>query len=255
MNWDYRWSKERIDTPSFYSDIFSSAIQTRPRSPLTSLMIRFLESLFQKDAQLQQQQHILFVYGTLKRNCHWHSKYMTGAKFLGEGTTAKPQSLVIGHCGVPYLIRTPFPDDQAKPVRGELWRITSDMLRGIDDYEGIQKGHYSRHEIDVYVNVPGTMTKTRIQKAFCYFYAVKPGMSNVDASLLRAERIGEYTAKEQKQRYKPIHHIQVKQLQYLGEEATTWWVFQSILVVSVNSSYRLSLLYKRKRVCATCRST
>jgi hypothetical protein len=104
------------------------------------------------------------------------------------------------------------------PVRGELWRLSEEMLQNIDEYEGIQKGHYSREVIDV---VAERGCGTAIYKAFCYFYAIKPGQSDVDAGLLGATRISEYPAEEQKKRYKPIHHIQVKQLQYLGEEATT----------------------------------
>lgn len=105
------------------------------------------------------------------------------------------------------------------PVRGELYQLSNEVLQGIDEYEGIDKGHYSRQEIEVVV---GKEEKgVRRCKAFCYFYAVKPGESKVDASLLEAPRIAEYTAEEQKQCYKPIHHIQVKQLQYLGEDATT----------------------------------
>lgn len=227
MNWDYRWSFERFDTPKPYRDVYALALITKPKA---SFMSQFQGWLFQEEAAerqhvLEQEQPILFVYGTLKKNCHWHSKYMTGACFLGEGSTAQPQSLVIGDCGVPYLIQTLSSDPLAKPVKGELWRISSEMLQGIDEYEGIQKRHYTRQEIGVVTvdaAIPaGGQTTQRFQKAFCYFYAIKPGESNIEASLLSASLISEYTAEEQKQQYKPIHHIKVKQLQYLGEEATT----------------------------------
>lgn len=209
MNWDLRWSEERVDTPKPYRQVYA---QVAPK--LADKTLHILKKIHR---HLSEKQHTLFVYGTLKRNCHWHCKYMTGAEFMGEATTLAPISLVIGQCGVPYLLNLPD-DEEAKPVLGELWTVSDEMLRGIDEYEGIQKGHYSREEIEV---VREHRCGTTTCKAFCYFYAVKPGASEVDASLMVETRISEYTAEQQKKRYKPIHHIQVKQLQYLGEEATT----------------------------------
>lgn len=55
VNWDMRcWSEDRVDTPRPYSDVYKMAVAVE--SP-----------------------HVLFVYGTLKRNCHWHNKYMARA--------------------------------------------------------------------------------------------------------------------------------------------------------------------------------
>jgi gamma-glutamylcyclotransferase (GGCT)/AIG2-like uncharacterized protein YtfP len=213
MNWDLRWSKETVDTPKPYRQIYA---QVAPG--LVDKTMHILKKIHRQLSNGVTKQHILFVYGTLKRNCHWHSKYMIGTQFMGEATTLQPQSLVIGECGVPYLLNLTQGDENAVPVRGELWRLSEEMLQNIDEYEGIQKGHYSREVIDVAAELG---CGTAIYKAFCYFYAIKPGQSDVDAGLLGATRISEYPAEEQKKRYKPIHHIQVKQLQYLGEEATT----------------------------------
>ena len=210
MNWDLRWSPQRVDTPRPYRELYE------PFLPNTA--VRTLQKCNKLYHQwFVEKEHLLFVYGTLKRNCHWHDKYMTGANFLGEVVTLKPQSLVIGQCGVPYLIGI-RDDPKAVPVQGELWRLSEEKLQGIDEYEGIEKGHYSREEIEV---ARKGFSGTTIYKSFCYFYALKPGKSDVDSSLLEASRIAEYPAEVQKKNYKPIHHIQVKQLQYLGEEATT----------------------------------
>lgn len=226
VNWDYRWSAVRHDTPNPYQTLCSKA-----KAENLCWWDPFVQVFQQLVAPSEEASwpYLLFVYGTLKRQCHWNSKFMTGAIFLGEARTAQPQHLVIGECGVPYLIRETTPDSslkrtgydtdekkQPKIVRGELWRVSAETLRGIDEYEGIDKGHYSRQEIDVLVG-----DQESGAKAFCYFYAIKQDKSQVDAGLLRAERIAEYTADQQKKRYKAIHHIQVKQLQYLGEEATT----------------------------------
>lgn len=207
MNWDYRWSLSRHDIPKPYREVYGTAIPQQ---------IGIMDQLRDWFFPTKEPQHLLFVYGTLKRHCHWHTKYMSGAHFLGNSTTADPQTLVLGDCGVPYLVRTPFPDDKALNVKGELYKISGEILQNIDEYEGIDKCHYIRKEIPVVVS--GT---SAVRMAFCYFYATKPGASGIDASLYQAERISEYTAEEQFKQYKPIHHIQAKQLQYLGEEATT----------------------------------
>lgn len=212
MNWDMRWSKERLDTPKPYREVYAQVS--------TSLIAKTMGLLGRIHRRLSEKKHVLFVYGTLKRNCHWHAKYMTGAQFLGEATTTEPRPLVIGQCGVPYLLNLPQ-DKDAKPVCGELWRLSNEMLNGIDDYEGIKKGHYSREEIGI-VREEGCILDGAFScKAYCYFYAVKPGESDVEESLLSATRISKYTVEEQESLYKPIHHIQVKQLQYLGEKTTT----------------------------------
>lgn len=49
----------------------------------------------------------LFVYGTLKRGFQWNNKYLSqrlGATFVSEATTCSSFRLVVGDCGVPYLL-------------------------------------------------------------------------------------------------------------------------------------------------------
>jgi gamma-glutamylcyclotransferase (GGCT)/AIG2-like uncharacterized protein YtfP len=108
---------------------------------------------------------LLFVYGTLKRGCHWHSKHLSDARFVCEATSTEPLRLVLGECGVPYLL-LPLPpsnetDDtdadadadadadtaqtatcrslkrrgKGKRVRGELYVVSTETLAGIDEYE------------------------------------------------------------------------------------------------------------------------
>ena len=126
---------------------------------------------------------------------------------MGEAVTAAPKSLVIGECGVPHLIGVQD-DPRASPVKGERWGLGGEMLQGIDQYEGIDKGHHSRQEIEVVGKRPLGLTIR--YKAFCYFYAIKPGASDVDDTLLNAPRIPDYTVEDQKKSYKPINHNQVK---------------------------------------------
>merc|ERR1712154_364445 len=84
---------------------------------------------------------VLFVYGTLKRNFHWHSKFLSNAEYLGTAVTEQCYPLVVGDCGVPYLLDLP---GEGKNIEGELFRVTSEDLENMDQYEGVGKGHYGR---------------------------------------------------------------------------------------------------------------
>ena len=42
----------------------------------------------------------LFVYGTLKRGFHWHSKFLSAARFVGKGVTCDRYPLVFGDSGI-----------------------------------------------------------------------------------------------------------------------------------------------------------
>lgn len=199
---------------------------------ITCHLLAFIQSAISdhKQALRTKASHYLFVYGTLKRNCHWHEKHLSRAKFVMNAETVEPHALVIGDCGVPYMLSKFLLSNQeadlsagkknASPetptVRGELFLIDEEMMDGMDDYEGISKGHYAREMISVKKQcaAPGEDT---VISAWCYIYAHMQGGSASDRRLLNAPRISEYTAEEQKNQYKPIHHIQVKQLAYLRE--------------------------------------
>ena len=276
MNWDYQWSEEqRRDIPRPHQEVFAKVVAATTPVSTSEAFLCFFRGLFGTwlGEQKEEKHHVLFVYGTLKCNCHWHNKYLSEAHFLGDAMTAQPQSLVIGQCGVPYMILQDFDDnavdERAKSVWGELWSVSTAMLQSIDEYEGTDKNHYTRQEITVIKvqhgdrsllsnGVPSlslssslgdgrsnpnvttaSTTTTTTMKAFCYFRAVHKKITKIprdtksayhreeeeeddeDSWLERADRISEYTVEEQRNRYKPIHHIQVKQLHYLGERATT----------------------------------
>lgn len=182
---------------------------------------------------------LLFVYGTLKRGCHWHSKHLQtsrpgAVRFICDATTTQPQRLVLGDCGVPYLLHSTCIEQPSanagdivrsprtpRKVRGELFAVDTEALAGIDEYEGVSKGHYRR--LPVSVTLPSGATS----EAQCYFYSCTPGaerrqeggvvVGTPDRQLLAAPSLSEYTLVQQQQLYKPIKHIQVKQAQYLQE--------------------------------------
>ncbi len=91
---------------------------------------------------------LLFVYGTLKTGFQWNSKYLSprlGASYIGHAQTITRFPLVIGDCGVPYLLGD-VPNvegvegKQQHWILGELWSVNAEALRGLDDYEGLGKG-------------------------------------------------------------------------------------------------------------------
>ena len=75
-----------------------TSASTQPRFvPGPGLTVEQLE-------QLRQSKQFLFVYGTLKRGFHWHSKFLSRARFVAAARATQPLPLVVGECGVPYLL-------------------------------------------------------------------------------------------------------------------------------------------------------
>jgi gamma-glutamylcyclotransferase (GGCT)/AIG2-like uncharacterized protein YtfP len=133
---------------------------------------------------------------------YWHAKFLShGALRVGEATTVERYPLVVGRCGVPYLLH-----DQpgcGERIRGEVYWVTEDALHGLDQYEGTGKLYYERPEIDVVVGA-ATMS------------AAVYAMSASPRALRDLPTISEYTAEIHDSRYRPIEHIQLKQRLYLA---------------------------------------
>jgi gamma-glutamylcyclotransferase (GGCT)/AIG2-like uncharacterized protein YtfP len=90
---------------------------------------------------------LLFVYGTLKQGSY-NNAMLCGSKFVGRAVT-KP-SLNIKSVSVPIVV-TPFTDDMrktAKPIIGEVYKISKKTLRIVDILEGHPE-LYKRFIIDV----------------------------------------------------------------------------------------------------------
>lgn len=115
-------------------------------------------------------------------------------------------------------------------ISGEVWAVSDETLKAMDDYEGLRKGYYSREKIPVTCsgvispigadNFPESfardtksshsVAKTDEISVYIYF------KTKSDPSLLEQEFLPAYTYELHKQVYKPIRHIQVKQRAYLG---------------------------------------
>lgn len=98
----------------------------------------------------RQQQHYVFVYGTLQRGFGNHGVIDNGhrSEFVGEAT-AKGQMWSVG--GFPGCL---FSSDAEGVIHGELYRITDEsVMRNLDRLEGYRgPGHpnlYNRIELQL----------------------------------------------------------------------------------------------------------
>lgn len=176
----------------------------------------------------------LFVYGTLKRGFQWNQKYLSprmGARFVSEAITVDAVPLVVGDCGVPYvlgdMIKKDSEDDCISssspivPVIGEVWEVSSSCLKNLDDYEGISKGYYSRQTVKYSYYTQSNKKETELhtkmsdQEAFIYV------LNHSTAELRAKPKLSEYTLEMHLELYRPIQHIQIKQKNYY-KVASTW---------------------------------
>lgn len=86
---------------------------------------------------------LVFVYGTLKRGYHNHS-WLKGASFVKEATTVKGY-LLYDLGAYPGLVKAP--NGQGKQIKGELFKVTQSILKGLDVLEGVAFGLYERVRI------------------------------------------------------------------------------------------------------------
>eukprot|EP01084_Bolivina_argentea_P079798 144663_1 len=159
----------------------------------------------------------LFVYGTLKKGFHWNHKYLSrsGVLINDNVITKNRYPMVIGDSGVPYLLDLDTLINrndmkEMKYIKGEIWQIDYETLMGIDEYEGVNKGHYKRIEIEV--KYRDNELNERVMKVFAWF------KEQYDEDILNQPFLSEYTLEYHKKYYSPMKHIQVKQLMYLGED-------------------------------------
>ncbi|MEZ6122576.1 MAG: gamma-glutamylcyclotransferase family protein [Planctomycetaceae bacterium] len=86
----------------------------------------------------------VFVYGSLKRG-YSLSGLLSGQQFVREALTA-PDFRLYDLGRYPGLIRFP---GRGLSIHGELYRVTPECLRRLDDVEGVDEGLYARERIDL----------------------------------------------------------------------------------------------------------
>lgn len=92
---------------------------------------------------------LVFVYGTLKHGFpNWHIMPTT-AVYLGDARTAVPYPLVLDtEMYVPYMLNLPR-HPEAHAVFGELYAVSEEAMAGLDRFEGVPTGFYTRERIEV----------------------------------------------------------------------------------------------------------
>merc|ERR1712066_915194 len=106
--------------------------------------------------------------------------------------------LVVGKCGVPYLLLDKKGEKGVK-VLGELYSVKTSQLKGMDEYEGVGKTYYGRVSIDV--NKVGNGTSLT-----AWVYGVL-NSEHYDLNLQIA--VEEYTLETHDKHYQAIQHILV----------------------------------------------
>ena len=92
-----------------------------------------------------EKQHLVFVYGSLKRNESNHG-WIRYSHFVKEAETSKEYLLFdLG----PYPCMVKATHGRGKSIKGELYNVTGECLRSLDVLEGISDGLYERVRIKV----------------------------------------------------------------------------------------------------------
>lgn len=87
---------------------------------------------------------LIFVYGTLKRG-FGNNGLLRDAEFVGEATTVESDAFIMQTNGrFPAVYRK---DQCGDAVAGELYRVTPEQLRRVDELEGFP-GWYNRQQVE-----------------------------------------------------------------------------------------------------------
>lgn len=100
---------------------------------------------------------------------------------------------------------------EGERIHGELWRVSPECLRNLDDYEGISKQYYQRKKIAVQLH--DARNTLMIADVYC--------VSFLPDHLTNGPFLEEYTLTYHRECYRPIAHIQVKQLNYI-QTISSW---------------------------------
>ncbi len=85
---------------------------------------------------------IVFLYGTLKRGGSNHA-FVARQRFLGPARTV-PGFTLYSLGDYPGMVRAP---GDTAGVAGELWVVDDACLAELDKLEGVDEGHYERHDV------------------------------------------------------------------------------------------------------------
>jgi len=108
----------------------------------------------------RNRQHIIFVYGTMKRGFPNH-RLLADARYLGTASTVERYALYVD------MFPGVHPGDAVSPIRGELFEVGADDLRRLDALEG--HPNLCRREMVAVETGEGR------RDAWIYFYPTREG--------------------------------------------------------------------------------
>ena len=115
----------------------------------------------ERRATIMPQQHLIFVYGTLKRGfCRAH--FLAGQSFLGEARTLPKYRMY--DCGTYPGLK---PASDGLSILGEVWSVDEACLARLDQAEEVDTGLYSRAVIELAHPLPEPVRGTPVE---AYFY-------------------------------------------------------------------------------------
>jgi len=219
-NWNERWKNDVAHYKAWYPGYNDEAKEEEQGTILGRLMhaltrltepilCRILTLGSRSTVKSDSEKTLIFFYGTLKKGFQWHHKYLWRARLISQNAeTADPFPLVVGESGVPYLLGDVEDfEERGLCIEGEIWEVDQETLMGLDEYEGINKGHYERRPVNVH-HKEGDAAPIQAQ---AYFKV------HSSAVLQGCQRHKSYTMAMHKKLYRPIRHIEVKQELYLGD--------------------------------------
>ena len=92
-------------------------------------------------------EHLVFVYGTLKKGFSNH-RLLASSELLGAAQTVKMYAMY--STGVPIVVK----DESISPIFGELYRVDEVTLVYLDSLEG-HPDWYRREEVEVLLEAEG----------------------------------------------------------------------------------------------------
>lgn len=128
--------------------------------------------------------HIIFVYGTLKRGCGSHY-ILRDAVFIGRARTRDYYALYLLAGGLPAVVKNPL-----SQIRGELFHVSNHILEKVDLFEG-HPSFYRREEVVVIDE------HNKMRNAFIYFYGRRLFELKHIYVTCKLLECGEYSCKQQ----------------------------------------------------------
>lgn len=99
-------------------------------------------------------EHLVFVYGTLKRG-QWNHHLLRGQTHVGNGETKEKFALYA--LAFPWLTKNGRPGDAPSTVSGEVYSVDERTLQRLDSLEGYPY-HYDRMRVEVHLSL-GTVVR------------------------------------------------------------------------------------------------